>query len=80
MQQHGSSILESIKTDFQGLNVKTILKKGPAGPVIIEEAEKENCDLIVVGSRGLGNITSVLISSVSNYVVHHAKCPVLLIH
>jgi nucleotide-binding universal stress UspA family protein len=80
MQEHGTSILENIKTELAGINVKTILKKGPAGPIIIEQAKEENCDIIAVGSRGLGNVSSVLISSVSNYVVHHATCPVLLIH
>jgi nucleotide-binding universal stress UspA family protein len=60
--------------------VKTILEKGNAGSSILKIIENENCDLVVIGSRGLGTIKSLLLGSVSNYVIHHTQCPVLLIN
>ena len=42
-------------------------------------AESNNIDLIVMGSRGLGVVKGVLLGSVSQYVVEQAKCPVLVV-
>jgi len=39
----------------------------------------ENCDLLVVGTRGGGGFGSLMLGSVSMQVVHHAKCPVVVV-
>lgn len=49
------------------------------GEKICEYATSHNYDLIVVGSRGLGNIKKVILGSVSNYVVNNSDKPVLVI-
>lgn len=49
------------------------------GENICEFAEKNNFDMIVVGSRGLGNVKKIILGSVSNYVVNHSKVPVLVV-
>jgi len=46
---------------------------------LVTTAETENCDLIVVGSRGLGNAASFLLGSVSKQVVSKASCNVLVV-
>ncbi len=46
---------------------------------IINHATKENVDLIVIGTRGLGGFKKLLIGSVSSGVVTHAHCPVLIV-
>jgi len=52
---------------------------GPPSQVIAEEAESWGADLIVMGSRGLGVWNRLLLGSVSNAVVHHAKCSVEIV-
>lgn len=47
--------------------------------VIVSIAEQERASLIVLGSRGMGSFKSFLIGSVSDGVVHHAHCPVLVV-
>lgn len=46
---------------------------------IISVAKQVNADLIVMGSRGLGSIRSMLMGSVSNYVLHHSDLPVMVV-
>jgi Universal stress protein UspA and related nucleotide-binding proteins len=52
---------------------------GHAAETIVRTAEEEHADLIVVGSRGHSAIRSFLLGSVSDRVVQHAHCPVLVI-
>lgn len=48
------------------------------GEAIVDVAKEEHAMLIVMGTRGMGTIRRTLIGSVSDYVVHHAHCPVLV--
>jgi nucleotide-binding universal stress UspA family protein len=45
----------------------------------LDIADRENADLIVVGSRGLGRLRELLIGSVSHKVAMLAKCPCLIV-
>lgn len=49
------------------------------GKIICRYADENKIDLIVMGSRGLGNVRKILLGSVSNYVVQRAQCPILII-
>jgi nucleotide-binding universal stress UspA family protein len=55
------------------------LMSGRADEEIIFRAEQVGADLVVVGSRGLGGVRRALMGSVSDSVVRHAHCPVLLV-
>lgn len=52
---------------------------GSPGPVLLQMAEEKNCDLIVMGSRGLGPLKGMFMGSVSSYIVSRAKCPVFVV-
>ena len=49
------------------------------GEVICKLAEDESADLIVIGSRGIGTLRRTILGSVSDYCVHHAHIPVLVV-
>jgi nucleotide-binding universal stress UspA family protein len=82
MIDYGKSILNKIKSEFEkdGIRVKIIIISAKATHEIIKTINNESCDLVVMGSRGLNTLKSILLGSVSNYVIHHTKCPVILIH
>lgn len=48
------------------------------GEIICKVAEEEDVAMIVVGTRGLGKVRRAIMGSVSDYVVHHAPCPVIV--
>lgn len=51
---------------------------GSPGEAIIKAAEKHNCHVILAGSRGLGTIRRTILGSVSDFILHHSKVPVLV--
>ena len=48
------------------------------GEIICKVAEEEDVAMIIVGTRGLGKVRRAIMGSVSDYVVHHAPCPVIV--
>lgn len=82
LSKNSKDILEEVKDILEkdGINAQYISIAGDSGSIIIERAEKLEASMILMGSRGLGAIKSVLMGSVSNYVLHHSKCPVMIIH
>ncbi len=52
---------------------------GDAAEEIVATAQDFDIDLVVVGARGLGGVARVLLGSVSEKVLHHARCPVLIV-
>lgn len=53
---------------------------GLPGDVLVHAAEAKDIDLLVVGARGLGALKRLVLGSVSERVLHHAPCSVLVVH
>lgn len=82
LSRNSKDILEEVKVVLEknGINAQYISLTGDSGSIIMERAEKLEVSMILMGSRGLGAIKSVLMGSVSNYILHHSKWPVMIIH
>jgi len=79
-QENGQAILkEGLKQVPSSVPATCSLEMGFPSEKIIELSQNNNYDLIIIGSRGLGVIKSMLVGSVSSYVVHHANCPVMVV-
>lgn len=74
----GTRILSKTAEQAKGVQVDQKLEAGHPGDLIVETAKDQNYDLIVMGTKGLGAITRFLLGSVSDHVIHHADCAVLL--
>lgn len=69
-----------IKDKFaESVSVQTEVIPGNVKEIIIDEAQKFEADVIVVGSHGYGFLSRVLLGSISDFVVHHAPCSVLVV-
>ncbi len=77
----GEQILASARAQLSAREpVETQLIEGPPAPAILRVAAEEHCDLIVIGSRGHGQLAGILLGSVSSVVAQRAECPVLIVH
>jgi nucleotide-binding universal stress UspA family protein len=59
--------------------VETFARQGDAADAIIDVAEEQEADLIVVGNKGMTGAKRFLLGSVPNKVSHHAPCSVLVV-
>jgi nucleotide-binding universal stress UspA family protein len=62
-----------------GANATYLVWEGEAGEAIVAAADSEDADLIVVGSHGRSGVSRFFIGSVSDFVVRHAHCPVMVV-
>jgi nucleotide-binding universal stress UspA family protein len=62
-----------------GATASGLTWEGDAGESIVEASEAEMADLIVVGTHGRGAVGRLFLGSVSDHVVRHARCPVMVV-
>lgn len=84
-ERHRESVVEaegSLALTARALGPRPFVQRtvdGDPGPQICALADDLDVDVVVVGSHGRGPLASVLLGSVSNYVTHHCKHPVLVV-
>ena len=62
-----------------GVDVETFSRQGDPADAILDVAEENSADLIIVGNKGMSGAKRFLLGSVPNKVSHHAPCSVLII-
>jgi nucleotide-binding universal stress UspA family protein len=65
--------------DGAGVKVETFARQGDPADAILDVAEEQNADLIIVGNKGMSGAKRFLLGSVPNKVSHHAPCSVMII-
>jgi nucleotide-binding universal stress UspA family protein len=74
-----AAIDEAVKQLPEGATTTTRLVDAPAAEAIVGEATRGGHDLIVLGSRGRGDVGSMFLGSVSHRVLHSSGVPVLVV-
>jgi nucleotide-binding universal stress UspA family protein len=69
-------VVEAIRKKKPELRIEGEVREGNPKRVIVEEAERWNADLVLIGSHGYGKTKRILLGSVSQAVVQHAPCSV----
>ena len=82
LKESADQLLTSIiaEFDFKNIPVEKEVLSGEPYEKILETAQKENFDLIVIANRGFSSIKHFFTGSVAQRVISEASCPVLVIH
>jgi nucleotide-binding universal stress UspA family protein len=72
-----SSVVEQELGSNPSAKVRPSIERGSTAHVLLEASK--GADLLVVGSRGLGGFTGLMLGSVSSKMAHHASCPVVIV-
>ncbi len=80
-RKESAKILDQFEeaAEKQGIKIESVVMEGDPASNIVNYANKEGFDMIVIGSRGLGKIKEMMLGSVSRKVIHHAHCSVLVV-
>lgn len=81
LSSQGKQIIAQAEARFkaQQIQVDSVVLRGDPAQSVLNTATEKSCDLIVMGSHQRGAVKRFLLGSVSNYVVHHSACPVLIV-
>ena len=77
LEKYGKDVLakaENIARDLGVTDLSTKVLRGDPAKAIVAFAEKSEADMIVIGSRGLGNLSGIFLGSVSKKVAQEAHC------
>ena len=74
-----NTTLKDAAEQIEGVEVQIHAREGDPADAILDVAEEQNADLIVVGNKGMSGAKRFLLGSVPNKVSHHAPCSVMII-
>jgi len=81
LDENARALLDQVLTEAgaaaTGVEVERVTEEGAPAHVLLEHAD--GADLLVVGSRGFGGFKGLLLGSVSQQCVHHARCAVVVV-
>jgi len=69
--------IEKVRVTHPDVTIRPVVVEGHPAPVLIEASR--GADLLVVGSRGHGEFSGMLLGSVSDYCTHHVSCPITIV-
>ena len=77
----GEKVLEECKKEAakNNISVELMIESGDPAQIIIEITKNKNYDLIIIGTRGKSVFQELLLGSVALKVMHHARCPVMVV-
>lgn len=80
IKKQGEELLANYYSHMpQKLKVKLLLEAGSPHQTIVNITEQAHPDWIIMGSRGASNLKEIVMGSVSQYVLHHVSCPVMIV-
>jgi nucleotide-binding universal stress UspA family protein len=81
LEAHAREVLDRTIAEVVGdgteVEIEKVVLEGSSAHVLVDTAQ--GADLLVVGTRGHGGFTGLLLGSVSQQVTHHAPCPVIVV-
>ncbi|MEW5808771.1 MAG: universal stress protein [Actinomycetota bacterium] len=72
------SVVTDALAESRPIRVEQRVLSGPKMPTLIDLSK--DAEMMVVGCRGLGGVTGMLLGSTSSALAHHARCPVVIVH
>jgi len=81
LRKFGNKVLIKGKqtAENKGIDVITIMKEGNISNEIVKLAKNKKCNLIIVGSKGLGATARFFLGSISNKLANNSPCSVLIV-
>ena len=70
---------KAVNSENTEVKIKTSILYGRPADTILDYVEFEDCDLLVIGSRGLNATERLFLGSVSDELSHHSSCPILIV-
>ena len=81
LRSFGQKVLVKAKqtAKLEGLDATTIMKEGNVSNEILKLAKSKKCNLIIIGSKGLGTTARFFLGSVSNKLANNSPCSILIV-
>jgi len=81
LREFGNKVLIKGKkiTTQRGIDSKIIIKEGNIASEVVKLAKKEQCNLIIVGSKGIGATARFFLGSVSSKLANNSPCSILIV-